>query len=127
MRGNDNRGNAGTQARNQGIFHECAAAPGALQFAAKHPQNKHIEQQVKKAPVEEGIGDELPEKKSLPDENGNQTKDIGDHGSAGDFLGDKLKEKHRRAGNDNDFYCPGKRTAEAHLWPLVIGIHNETL
>jgi len=77
--------------------------------------------------MKQSIGEELPEEESLPDQHGNQAENIGYFGSAGDFPRDKLIEKHCRACNDNNFYRPGKRTAEAHLWPLIIGIHNEKL
>src|SRR6476469_2782879 len=40
---------------------EAPAAPVGLELRAKHPQREHVEQQVKKSRMQEGVGDQLPE------------------------------------------------------------------
>jgi len=74
IRRKNDRAEARTNATEEEISQEFSRAPIALEFSAKHPQGQEIKEDVRNPPVEEDIGDELPQKEFFPDEKRHQSK-----------------------------------------------------
>ena len=74
IRRKNDRAEARTNATEEEISQEFSRAPIALEFSAKHPQGQEIKEDVRNPPVEEDVGDELPQKEFFPDEKRHQSK-----------------------------------------------------
>lgn len=61
------RDDAGTDSTEKKVVGETLLAPDKFQFAPKHPEHKHVDEQVQDASMKEKIGDWLPQAKTGDD------------------------------------------------------------
>src|SRR5579872_1877363 len=69
--GGERRSNDAEEVELQKLF----SAPIRFELRAEHPQGKHVEQEMKKSGMHEGISGELPER-AVRDQIGNQAQQV---------------------------------------------------
>ncbi len=58
---NQNRNQSGANSAQEKIIQKAVCAPSLLQFAAKHPQEEHVDEQMEKAAMKEDVCNGLPD------------------------------------------------------------------
>jgi hypothetical protein len=115
---NDDVENACANASQKIVAKKTVPSPNKFEFAAKHPQHQHVDQDVPNVvdAVKEKIGKRLPNAETRNDTAGNQAEphfELVFRKNAAEIVDEELKKKYREVGDDEKLHTRSDVEIEA--------------